>query len=243
MNYQDSVPIERRSLNVIFIIDSSAMSSNDVSHHLMQSLDGALNRIKTIEEKSADVKFRVSAMSCSSDIRWGEDLKSIEDLANLFSSDSSDRESINLGEVFDELNLKSSSSTLFSMDQESKRGSFPPLYIFLLQGNSYNSWEESCKCLCQNNWYKYGARIIVSYGQITDERLALELHAQEFTITDPHQFPSIIDQIIAPVDIIASCRSITSDIYDDIYNSRMDNYYQEVLGDRLGEYFGSYCYS
>lgn len=239
MNYLDSVPIERRLLEVVFIIDSYELGTDEKIRCLKQGLEGALHRIGMIEEKNADVQPRVSVLCFSSAIRWYEDLKSVEPLDDVFSSGSSDREVVSLGEVFDELNRKSSRKALFSTDDAGKRGFFPPLYIFLLQGNSYTTWEESVKCLCQNNWYKNGAKIVVSLGQGVDLKLVSELRAQELRITAPEQFSSILEQITKPVDIIASCSSVMLDGCV----SRRDEYYRTILGDCITEHFGDYSYS
>ena len=84
-----------------------------------------------------------------------------------------------------------------------------------------------------------GTKIVGSLGQGVDPKLVSELRAQELRITAPEQFPSILEQITKPVDIIASCSSVM--LEGRVF--RGDEYYRTILGNCITEHFGDYNYS
>ena len=154
----DTVPIPRRTMVLLFIVDTSGSMSGDKIGAVNEAIREVIPEIKLISEDNADAQIKIAVLDFSSGARWLYE-KPIE--SEKFVWNNLDTNGVtDMGVAFKMLNEKLS-RTQFMADAV---GSYAPAIFMMSDGGPTDDYKKELEELRKNKWFKVAIKVAVAIG-------------------------------------------------------------------------------
>lgn len=192
----ESVP--RRTMTLIFLIDTSGSMSGSKIGVVNDAIRNVLPILNDISDSNPDAEIKVAALKFSSGTDW---LYSDPKLASEFIWQDVEAGGLtSLGAACLELNSKLSRNGGF---MQSASGSFAPAIILLSDGGPTDAFPAGLSKLKQNNWFKNAIKIAIAIGDDADQDVLKEFTGTIEAVITVHNLDAL-KQIIRTVSVTSS---------------------------------------
>ena len=193
----DTVPIPRRTMVLLFIVDTSGSMSGDKIGAVNEAIREVIPEIKLISEDNADAQIKIAVLDFSSGARWLYE-KPIE--SEKFVWNNLDTNGVtDMGVAFKMLNEKLS-RTQFMADAV---GSYAPAIFMMSDGGPTDDYKKELEELRKNKWFKVAIKVAVAIGNDANIDVLKEFTGNEECVLKVRS-PQALRQMIMFASITAS---------------------------------------
>lgn len=201
--FDDVVAVPRRTMMLLFVVDTSGSMSGDKIGSLNVAVQEVLPMIAEISENNADAQIKVAVLEFSSGTEWMyEELGPVE-AENFQWRDLEASGLTSLGEACEALNTKLSTKGYMS----EATGSFAPVIILLSDGEPTDDYKRGLSKLQGNRWFKSGIKVAIAIGEDANRDILAEFTGHKesvLTVHNKEQLKKIIHFVSVTASQVAS---------------------------------------
>ena len=225
MDLLETVPIPRKTMTLIFMVDTSGSMMGSKIGEVNSAIEEVIPELRDMSESNADARIKVAALEFSSGARWLTAAGPIE-VESFFWNDMNAGGVTDFGEACLQLNEKLSVNEFM----REATGSFAPAIFLLSDGAPTDEYKRGVGALWDNNWFKKAIKVAVAIGGDADKSVLEEFTGSREAVLEVHS-PAMLRKMIKFVSIRASeiaSRSANVNSGEDGMESKQDMFIDEL---------------
>jgi len=225
MDLLDTVPIPRKTMTLIFMVDTSGSMMGSKIGEVNSAIEEVIPELRGLSDSNADARIKIAVLEFSSGARWQTASGPIE-VESFFWNDMNAGGVTDFGEACMQLNDKLSVKEFM----RETTGSFAPAIFLLSDGVPTDEYKRGINALWDNNWFKKAIKVAVAIGGDADKSVLEEFTGSREAVLEVHS-PAMLRKMIKFVSIRASdiaSRSANVNVGDDGIESKQDAFIDEL---------------
>lgn len=197
-NLTDSVPITRRVMTLIFVVDSSGSMYGNKIGALNSAIREVLPMLDDISANNADAEIKVALLNVNTEATW---VYNTPLLAKDFIWNDLKAEGLTaMGDACSKLNEKLSRTKGFMGETA---GVYAPVIILMSDGEPTDDFKGNLGKLKENNWFKAAIKIAIAIGNDADRDVLKDFTGNIEAVIEAHNVEAL-KKIIRIVSVVSS---------------------------------------
>ena len=224
MDLTEQLVIPRRTLPIIFVINTSSSMYGSKIGAVNTVMDEVVPQLREVSENNSDARIEIAVLEYSTEARW---VNEVPIDINYFKWEHLKASGLsNFSSACMALNEQLSNTTGFLRDPA---GIYMPIIILISDSNPADDWEHNFRILKNNKWFCLSVKFAISIGDDVDRDFLTKFTNTEEAVIDVHNR----DTFKSCVKFIDIDEDFLHDYMEDAMYDAMKNWQNRIAQDEM----------